>query len=52
VKGNDRLDKRTSQVGLRFKNLDEAWQFWVPMGVVLALMLGKDIQITTNLIVR
>jgi len=26
------LDKRTPQVGLRFKNSDEAWQFWVVYG--------------------
>ena len=26
------LDKRTPQIGLRFKNSDEAWQFWVPYG--------------------
>ena len=26
------LDKRTPQVGLRFKNSDEAWQFWVAYG--------------------
>ena len=26
------LDKRTPQVGLRFKNSDEVWQFWVAYG--------------------
>jgi len=46
------LDKRTPQVGFRFKNSDEAWQFWVAYGGRSGLMLGKDIQITANLIVR
>jgi hypothetical protein len=26
------LDKETPQVGLRFRNPDKAWQFWVAYG--------------------
>lgn len=48
------LDKGIPQVGFRFKNSDEAWQFWVAYGDRSGFDVRKryTVQITANLIVR
>jgi tellurite resistance-related uncharacterized protein len=35
------LDKGIPQVGLRFQNPGEAWEFWVAYGIVQALMASQ-----------
>jgi hypothetical protein len=46
------LDKRTPHVGLRFRNPDEAWLFWVAYGGHTGFDVRKDTVIQANLMGR
>jgi len=37
------IDRRIPQVGLRFRNCDEAWQFWVAYGDCIGFAVRKKI---------